>query len=428
MTERCPALFVAAPASGQGKTTVTAALARLHARQGRRVRVFKCGPDFLDPQIHAVASGAPVYNLDFGMCGEQDAAWRLCAAAREADLILVEGVMGLYDGQPSGADIARRFGIPVMAVIDARAMAQTFAAVAFGLAHYRPGLSFSGVLANRVGSARHADMLREALPDGMRWYGAVPREAAAVLPERHLGLLQAAEIADLIQRLDRMADALATTGAVDLPPAVDFAPAPAPAPAPLLAGRTVAVARDAAYGFIYPANLDTLTALGAQVVFFSPLAGDRLPGCDAVWLPGGYPELHAARLAENQRFWADLRAHVDAGKPLLAECGGMMSLFEAVVDQAGVAHAFGGLLPGRAVMQPRLSALGLQVADLPEGRLAGHTFHYSKAETPLAPLIHAQRPDGGEGEAIYRRGRLTASYVHFYFPSAPQVVARLLGQ
>ena len=426
MTERCPALFVAAPASGQGKTTVTAALARLHARQGRRVRVFKCGPDFLDPQIHAVASGAPVYNLDLGMCGEQDAAWRLHAAAREADLILVEGVMGLYDGEPSGADIAQRFGIPVMAVIDAGAMAQTFGAVAYGLAHYRPGLPFSGVLANRVGSARHADMLRAALPEGMRWYGAVPREAGAALPERHLGLLQAAEIADLAERLDRMADALAATGAGELPPPVEFAPAAPPAPAPLLAGRTVAVARDAAYGFIYPANLDTLSALGARLAYFSPLAGERLPECDAVWLPGGYPELHGEQLAANTGFWADLRAHVDAGKPLLAECGGMMSLFEVVVDKAGMTHAFGGLLPGRAVMQSRLAALGMQEAELPEGRLTGHTFHYSKTETPIAPLTRAQRPDGGEGEAIYRRGRLTASYVHFYFPSAPEVAARLL--
>src|SRR5690606_41094242 len=144
----CPALFVAAPASGQGKTAVTAALARLHSRLGRRVRVFKCGPDFLDPQIHAVASGAPVHNVDLGMCGETDIAWRLHAAAREADLILVEGVMGLYDGAPSGADIASRFGIPVMAVIDASAMAQTFGAVAHGLAHYQPGLPFAGVLAN----------------------------------------------------------------------------------------------------------------------------------------------------------------------------------------------------------------------------------------------------------------------------------------
>jgi cobyrinic acid a,c-diamide synthase len=422
---RCPALFIAAPASGQGKTTVTAALARLHARAGRRVRVFKCGPDFLDPQIHAVASGAPVYNLDLGMCGEADAAWRLHRAAQDAELILIEGVMGLYDGAPSGADIARRFGVPVMAVIDARAMAQTFGAVAHGLAHYQPDLPFSGVLANHVGSPRHADMLRAALPAGMRWYGALARDASAALPERHLGLLQADEISDLVTRLDRMADALAATGAAALPPAVDFAPAAAPAVAPLLAGRTIAVARDAAYGFIYPANVDALRALGARLAFFAPLAGDALPPCDAVWLPGGYPELHGARLAANRDFWSALRAHAAADRPLLAECGGMMSLFETVVDKAGATHPFGALLPGRAVMQPRLAALGLQVATLPEGALSGHTFHYSKSDTPLAPLVRARRPDGGEGEAIYRVGRLTASYVHFYFPSNPEAAARL---
>ncbi|AYH42298.1 cobyrinate a,c-diamide synthase [Azoarcus sp. DN11] len=424
---RCPALFVAAPASGQGKTTVTAALARLHARQGRRVRVFKCGPDFLDPQIHAVASGAPVYNLDLGMCGAADAAWRLYEAARDADLILVEGVMGLYDGNPSGADIARRFGLPVMAVIDARAMAQTFGAVAHGLAHYQPGLPFSGVLANHVGSARHAEMLRAALPAGMRWYGALSRDVQAGLPERHLGLLQAAEIADLEARLDRFADGIAATGAADLPEPVAFSAAQPPQLPPLLAGRTVAIARDAAYGFIYPANLDTLRGLGARLAFFSPLAGDALPDCDAAWLPGGYPELHGEALAANPQFFAGLRAHAAAGKPLLAECGGMMSLFETVVDKAGQAHAFAGLLPGRAVMQQRLAALGMQVAELPEGRLAGHTFHYSKSDTPLAPLVRAQTPDGREGEAIYRQGRLTASYVHFYFPSDPEAVAALFG-
>lgn len=422
-----PALFVAAPSSGQGKTTVTAALARLHARQGRRVRVFKCGPDFLDPQIHVVASGNPCYNLDLGMCGEADARWRLAAAARESDLILVEGVMGLFDGQPSGADIARRFGIPVMAVIDARAMAQTFGAVAHGLATWQPGLPFSGVLANHVGSPRHAEMLKASLPAGQRWYGAVPRDVDAALPERHLGLLQAAEIGDLVARLDRIADHLAATGAGELPPPVAFPAARPPLVPALLAGRGIAVARDAAYSFIYPANLDTLRDLGAEVEFFSPVAGDPLPACDAVWLPGGYPELHADRLAARVDLWAALRAHVDAGKPLLAECGGMMSLFEQVVDKAGAAHTFAGLLPGAAVMQKRLAALGLQMAELPEGRLSGHTFHYSRSATPLTPLVRAGTPDGREGEAIYRQGRLTASYVHFYFPSNPAAVAALLG-
>jgi cobyrinic acid a,c-diamide synthase len=420
----CPALLIAAPASGQGKTTVTAALARLHTRQGRRVTVFKCGPDFLDPQIHAVASGRPCLNLDLGMCGEADARWRLARAAADSDLILIEGVMGLFDGEPSAADLAERFGIPIMALIDAGAMAQTFGAVAHGLATYRPGLPFAGVLANRVGSERHAEMLRASLPAGMGWFGALPKNGDS-LPERHLGLLQAAEISDLEARLDTLADALATTATVGLPKAVEFAAARLPATAPRLAGQRIAIARDAAYAFIYPANLETLTALGAELRFFSPLAGEPLPDCDALWLPGGYPELHAEALSRRDNLWQALRAHVAAGRPLLAECGGMMSLFEEIVDQAGTSHRLGGLLPGRALMQKRLAALGTQFADLPEGRLAGHTFHYSTSETPLAPLLRAQTADGRAGEAIYRQGRLTASYVHFYFPANPAAVAGL---
>lgn len=425
-TARCPALLIAAPASGQGKTTVTAALARLHARQGRRVRVFKCGPDFLDPQILEVASGNPVYNLDLGMCGAADAARRLWQAAGEADLILVEGVMGLFDGEPSAADIAVRFGIPVLAVINAGAMAQTFGAVAHGLATYRPGLPFSGVLANQVASPRHAEMLHASLSPGMIWYGALPRAADAALPERHLGLLQAAEIGDLEIRLDRLADHLAETGAASLPPSLTFPAALSDELPALLADKTIAIARDTAFAFLYPANLDCLRELGAQLSFFSPLAGDPLPACDALWLPGGYPELHGARLAARTDLWAQLRAHVAAGKPLLAECGGMMALFETLRDKQGVSHRMAGLLPGEAVMQPRLAALGMQTAELPEGRINGHTFHYSKSETPLAPLLRAETSDGHSGEAIYRVGRLTASYVHFYFPSNPVAVAGLL--
>ena len=422
----CPALLIAAPASGQGKTTVTAALARLHARQGRRVTVFKCGPDFLDPQIHAFASGRPCQNLDFGMCGETDARWRLARAAADSDLILIEGVMGLFDGAPSAADIACHFGIPVMALIDAGAMAQTFGAVAHGLASYRADLPFAGVLGNRVASPGHAALLKESLPAGMGWFGALPKNDDS-LPERHLGLLQAAEIDDLGERLDRLADALAASATVDLPRAIEFPDAPPPAIPPQLAGKRIAIARDAAYGFIYPANLETLQQLGATLQFFSPVAGDPLPDCDAVWLPGGYPELHADTLSGHRALWAALQAHVEAGKPLLAECGGMMSLFEEVVDKAGVSHRFGGLLPGRSVMQQRLSALGTQHAELPEGKLSGHTFHYSKSESLLAPLVHARKQNGSEGEAIFRRQRLTASYVHFYFPSNPDAVARLFG-
>ena len=429
--QRCPALLVAAPASGQGKTTVVAALARLHTRLGRRVRVFKCGPDFLDPQIHAIASGAPCYNLDLWMCGvtaesaENEARRRLAEAAAEADLILVEGVMGLHDGEPTAADLAVRLGLPILAVIDGGAMAGTFGAIAYGLKHYRPGTPLAAVLANRVGSPRHAEMLAASLPEGIAWYGHLPRSADAALPERHLGLLPAAEIDGLVQRIERMADLLAPTAAAQLPPPVDFA-APSPAPlAPLLQGKTLAVARDAAYCFHYPANENCLRALGAALVDFSPLAGDALPPCDAVWLPGGYPELHAERLAAQRPLWAELAAHVDAGKPLLAECGGLMSLFETLVDGDGREHALAGLLPGRVLMQKRLAGLGLQEVDLPEGRLRGHTFHYSRSETPLAHLYTSVHPAGRAGEAVYRRERLTASYLHLYFPSNPQAAARL---
>ncbi len=424
---RCPALLVAAPASGQGKTTVVAALARLFSRQGKQVRVFKSGPDFLDPQIHAVASGASVYNLDLGMCGETDARWRLTEAAAEADIVIVEGVMGLFDGTPSSADIAELFGIPVMAVVDASAMAQTFGAIAHGLASFRPGLPFSGVLANRVGGAGHAAMLRDAMPSGMRWYGALTRDMDATLPERHLGILQAAEIPNLLARLDRFADVLEQTGLGELPEPVRFAAAQKPFVPRLLAGRRIAIAHDAAYGFIYPANLDTLRDLGAQLLFFSPLAGDALPEADAVWLPGGYPELHGARLAARDDLWRDLHAFIDAGRPVLAECGGMMSLFDTIVDKQGQAHGLAGVLPGRALLQPRFVALGTEWLDLPEGTLSGHTFHHSRTETDVLPALHARGADGRQGEAVYRRRRLVASYVHLYFPSNPQVVAALFA-
>ncbi len=420
--------MVAAPASGQGKTTVVAALARLHSSRGRRVRVFKCGPDFLDPQIHALASGAPVCNVDLWMTGEADIAARLYDAAGEADLILVESVMGLHDGSPSSADIARRFNLPVLAVIDARAMAQTFGAMAYGLKHYRDGVNLTAVIANRVGSARHIDMLRDSLPADIAWYGGLPRDERIALPERHLGLLPAAEIEGLDAQLDIAAQLLGASTSADLPPAVAFAPVERAAVPRLLDGVRIALARDDAFCFIYPANLDCLRALGAELVEFSPLNDAALPACDAVWLPGGYPELHAARWAANTAMHSALRAHVDAGRPLLAECGGMMSLFDTLTDKAGVSHTGAGLLPGAVRMQTRLAALGLQQVDLPEGRLRGHTFHYSTADTSLSPLARARTPDDREGEAVYRRGRLTASYLHLYFPSAPAAVAALFGR
>jgi len=422
----CPALLVSAPASGQGKTLVTAALARRHRMAGRRVRVFKCGPDFLDPMILEQASGAPVYQLDLFMCGEEECRRLLHDAAREADLILVEGVMGLFDGNPSAADLAARFGLPVLAVLDGSAMAQTFGALAHGLDSWRADVNVVAVLANRVGSERHAAMLEGSLRSGLRWLGGLGRDTEMGLPERHLGLVQAAEIANLDQRLDRAAKAL--PGAAGwLPDCIAF-PAPAKITmGPLLEGVTVAIARDAAFGFIYPANIDCLRSLGAQLRFFSPLDDAALPECDALWLPGGYPELHLDQLAANAPMREAIRAHHAAAKPILAECGGMLYCLNHLDNGKGKRASMLGLLPGTAVMQPRLTALGLQQLDLPDGSLRGHTFHFSRLEHSLAPEIRAHNPNGGAGELLFRQGSLWATYVHGYFWSAPAVIAGFLS-
>lgn len=428
MTEarHCSALMVSAPASGQGKTSVTAALARWHVRQGKCVRVFKTGPDFLDPMVLERASGAPVYQLDLWMNGEEDVRARLYEAAREADLILVEGVMGLFDGGLSSADLAQRFGLPVLAVIDGSAMAQTFGALALGLARYRDGLNVFGVAANRVGSAYHAQLLAGSVPGDVRWLGALPRDSAMALPERHLGLVAAGELGDLDARLDALADAWNEHASAALPAPVAF-PSAVPAATPRrLQGRRIAIARDAAFCFIYPANLDVLRDAGAELCFFSPLAGDYLPACDAVWLPGGYPELHLDALSRHDGLRRDLHAHVEAGRPLLAECGGMLYALETLGGVEGDAFAMAGLLPGRAVMQKKLGGLGMQAVSLPEGSLRGHTFHYAHADIPLQPLVMATNPDGGPSrEGVYRRRRMTASFMHAYFPSQPEAAIGL---
>jgi cobyrinic acid a,c-diamide synthase len=459
MMERraCPALFVSAPASNQGKTTITAALARFHSAQGRVVRVFKTGPDFLDPMIHERASGFPAYQLDLWMGGEEHCRNLLYDAAGDADLILIEGVMGLFDGTPSSADLAQLLGVPVLAVIDAESMAQSFGAIAHGLASYRDGLPFYGVLANRVAGARHAELLQQGMRAELAFLGAVLRDSSVELPDRHLGLVQAEEVGDLEQRLNAAAAALKSTGLTELPPAVEFAgpesslegrpesgPDGKPAgkseselgrraeilsvpPRPTLAGLRIGIARDQAFSFLYPANLDLLRALGAELVFFSPLVDSELPPVDSVYLPGGYPELHLPQLSANRAMALALRRHVDAGKPLYAECGGMLYLLESLTDVKGQRAALAAVLPGSATMQPRLRGLGYQSAPCPAGGvLRGHTFHHSTMETSLKPWAHGERVyNTSPGEAIYCEDRLVASYLHNYFPSNPQAAAGL---
>lgn len=335
--------------------------------------------------------------------------------------------MGLFDGAPSAADLAATFGLPVLAVIDGSAMAQSFGALALGLATYRDDIRLSAVLANRVAGERHAAMLEGSLRGEARWLGALPRDADIALPERHLGLVQAHEIADLDTRIDR--------AAALLPAAADWVPPPVRFPAPgdlkpcarLLEGVRIAIARDSAFAFLYPANLALLEQMGAALRFFSPLVDIALPECDALWLPGGYPELHLGTLSANRAMMAAIRNHHEAGRPILAECGGMLYCAGALTDSVGNSAPMAGLFDARATMQPRLAALGLQQVALPQGTLRGHTFHYSRLDTALTPCAVATNPNGGAVERVYRAGSLTASYVHFYFPSCPEAIAAMLA-
>ncbi len=422
----CPALLISAPASGQGKTTITAALARFYRQQGKNVRVFKTGPDFLDPMILEQASGQPVYQLDLWMCGEQHCRQLLYKAASESDLILIEGVMGLFDGAPSSADLAGLFGIPVLAVIDATAMAQTFGALAHGLATYRAGLPFAGVIANRVASPGHVDMLKESLPKSVPCPGVLNRDSDFELPSRHLGLVQAEEIADLDSRIERVRQALVDNG-------FDYEPGPVSFERPEssvtdidLKGIRIAVAQDSAFAFVYRANLELLQEMGAELHFFSPLKDRSLPQADSLYLPGGYPELYLQQLAQNNSMHNAIRAHHAEGKPTVAECGGMLYLLESLTDKAGQRADMVGLLPGHAQMQKRLANLGLHSVELPEGGLRGHTFHHSRLETELDPVsVSKSSRKRGRGEAVYRQQRLHASYLHMYFPSNPEAAASL---
>jgi len=413
----CPALLVSAPASGQGKTLCSAALARAWRNRGLQVQVFKCGPDFLDPMILQVASGKPVYNLDLGMCGLVDAQHLLYQAAQENDVILLEGVMGLYDGTPSSADIALQFGIPVALTIDASAMAQTFGALASGLLNFNSAIKPAGVIANRIGGKGHADFLRNSLPVNIPWLGALTAEACYSLPERHLGLHRASEIEDLELRIESAAQALSESSELLLPPAVELPSSNIQGYPQLLTGKTIAVARDAAFCFIYPANLECLQAMGAHLVYFSPLRNEAVPEADAYWLPGGYPELHLAAISNNREMRESLDQAFKTGKPILAECGGMMALCESIDGQPGF-----GLLPGKSRVEKQLQGIGTQHLQLDGNHISGHTFHHGVFETSLEPHCAAETPYG-TGENFYRYGCISASFLHFYFPSNPHVAA-----
>lgn len=421
----CPAILVSAPASGQGKTLVTAALARAWRNQGLNVIAFKCGPDFIDSMVLQAATGRPVYNLDLGMCGLEDGKAQLYRAAQTADVIVVEGVMGLYDGTPSTADIAKTFDLPVALAIDASGMAQTFAAVAHGLYSFEPSLKRAGVIANKVGSTGHASMLKDCLSTNTPWLGALMNDEQLSLPERHLGLHLAQEISDIDARIEAAAQMLGNQ--LPLPPTVSFDAPNRPILTKPLTGKTIAIARDAAFCFIYPANLDCLEALGAKLVYFSPLNDPNLPKADAYWLPGGYPELHLEAISQNNTMRSSLQQAAASNKSILAECGGMMALG----DNLNGIGAF-GVLEGNSQIQATLQGLGTQhltfgdsasESSSPHNTIGAHTFHYGKFDTPMPPAYTATSRYG-TGEAVYRQGSITASFLHFYFPSNPALAAK----
>jgi cobyrinic acid a,c-diamide synthase len=449
-------LIVAAPMSGSGKTTLTAGLIAACVARGLRVAPFKVGPDYIDPSYHALAAGRPCHNLDAWMLPEREVAALLEQQSRGADLALIEGVMGLFDGVSgdddtgSAAHIARLTGAPVLLVLDVRAMARTAAALVRGLRDFDPRVRLAGVVLNRAGSERHAALVRAAIEQqtGVPVLGFLRREEQLHLPERHLGLVPTAEpgrwqewLAAVRERVEATVDLerlLALAGWSPAPASAEAPAAAAPPPAAPLA--RIAVACDEAFSFLYQDNLDLLRAAGAELVFFSPLRdADLPPGAGALYLCGGFPELRAADLAANTAMRAAVLRAARAGLPIYAECGGLMYLTEAICDQQGRLHPMVGALPGRSLMGARLT-MGYRTVRAEAdswlwraGETArGHEFHYSVWEAPPQPPApaytllpgHRQtetRPDGA------RMGRVFASYVHLSFRAAPQLAARFVA-
>lgn len=419
--------MIASPSSGQGKTSFTAALARTHIKLGRKVAIFKLGPDYLDPTIHQLACGQPVYNLDLWMMGEAHCRELLFKAAQSNDLILIESLMGLHDNQPSSAEFARLFNIPVLLLMNVAKYAQTAAAIVHGLQHYTKNpnakpLDIYGIVGNRVGSDNHHRILLETLKG--RYLGSVKRDEALRLPQRHLGLIQAQELNNLDAMLNLAADSLINSTSnsdrlLQLPEAVEYKLADTTksvnTPAPCFKNKTIAIARDTAFSFIYPANIDYLIENSAKLEYFSPLNNEPVPDADILWLPGGYPELHLTTLANNNISKQSVIDFCQANKPVLAECGGMLYLLDSITNQQGNSAAMCGVIKGKACLKERFQGIGLQSVKINKREYRGHSFHHSNITTTLNPEYVSNKQDGAKGEAVYKTGHITASYLHFYF-------------
>jgi cobyrinic acid a,c-diamide synthase len=436
-------LIVSAPRSGSGKTVITLALLAALRRRGVAVRAAKTGPDYIDPGFHAAASGAASRNLDSWAMPPPLLDALVAEAAHDAEILVVEGVMGLFDGVagPRGrcgttADLAARFGLPVLLVLDVTGQSQSAAAVVRGFAAHDPAVRIAGVVLNRVGSERHQALVSDAIAalgtaEPIPILGAMPRAATLDLPERHLGLVQAGEHDDLSTWLDHLAELAERHLDLD---AVIATAAPLPPPRPSLAsgkvtaalpppGQRIALARDRAFSFVYPHVLEGWRRSGAEIATFSPLADAPPPeDCDACWLPGGYPELHAGAIAAASRFRAGLVRFAQT-RPVHGECGGYMVLGQGLTDADGTRHAMTGLLGHASSFAARKLHLGYRearlIGDSPLGSagsvVRGHEFHYATLvspgdDAPLADLMDGQGralgPVGG------RRERVSGTFFH----------------
>jgi cobyrinic acid a,c-diamide synthase len=430
-----PGLVIAAPRSGSGKTLLTLGLMRALRNTGLRVGGAKCGPDYIDPAFHAAATGQRSLNLDSWAMAPPLLQGMAGAAGEACDIVLCEGSMGLFDGVAgtagrtgATADVAAALGWPVLLVIDVSGQAQSAAAIAKGCALYDPRIEIAGVVLNRVASARHRRLASDAIEGlGMTIFGALPRAEKIFLPERHLGLVQAGETADLDRVLDQIAafvgehvDARAVFSRARAGDAAPGARAGALAPP----AQRIAIARDEAFSFLYPHILASWRQAGAEIYWFSPLADAPPPDhCDLCWLPGGYPELHAGRLAAASSFFAGLRRFA-LTKPVHGECGGYMALGRALIDKDGHAHAMAGLLGASFSFAQRALHLGYRDARLaaahplgPAGaRLRGHEFHYATAasgEPPDQPFAFVKDAHGGaERPEGSRRGAVAGGFFH----------------
>ncbi|WP_366553669.1 cobyrinate a,c-diamide synthase [Aquibaculum sediminis] len=426
-----PGLLVSAPSSGTGKTTVMLGLLRALADEGLVVQPYKSGPDYIDPAFHRAACGRPSFNLDNWAMGEELIA-ATAGQARGADICLAEGSMGLYDGvatrgrmgRGSSAETAKTMGWPVILVLDVGGQAQSAAASALGFTQFDRELPFAGVILNRVASARHERLTRLGMERaGLPVLGVLPRRGDLTLPERHLGLIQAVEHPDLEAAIGRYAAFLREHVDLDaIRAAARCGGAPMGGPLPRPPAQRIALAQDAAFSFTYPHLLEGWTAAGAEVLPFSPLA-DEAPDAhaDLVWLPGGYPELHAGRLSAASRFLAGVRAHAEV-KPVHGECGGYMTLGTALIDKDGIRHPMAGLLGLVSSYETRKFHLGYRRAILAAPMpgygagavLRGHEFHYSTiVEQPDPPLAAVTDADGGPvPETGSRRGKVSGTFFH----------------